>query len=325
MYSIHVVKPKVTVIIPAYNAEMTIEQCAKSVLNQTLDGIEVIFIDDGSKDKTGTLLDSFVKGFGFARVIHQNNHGLYRTREIGLTMASGEYVGWVDADDFIEPNMYEKLYTEAISLGSDLVFCDYDWFPYKTTSKFKWFRKYKGEINTEYVERNSQVWNKIVKRELLVKLDIGSNFVTCLDEVYIKVLMEAKKPVSLQETLYHYRVGSGTMSTSYSNINHYKQFVEASKALSVLMNGMGEYWDKYFEYRIIYYMLMCMVSAVLGNNMEVYYEMKNKLVKEYPSWKNNMHIDSILNKNFGVLTAFAIKNIIPLNYNIAKLICRLAI
>lgn len=318
------IMPRITVIIPAYNAESTIEQCARSVLNQTLDGLEIIFINDGSTDKTGVLLDSLVKNVEYARVIHQRHQGLYRTREHGLALATGVYVGWVDADDFIEPDMYEQMYLEAVRLESDLVICDYDFVPGKIPTKYKWFREYKGKVNTEFVERNSQVWNKIVKRELLEKLEIGSSFVSCLDEIYIKVLMEAQRPVTLQKKLYHYRVGLGTMSSSYKNLAHYHQYVVASEVLFSLMQGKrSNYWDEYFEYRIIYYIIVAMIVAAWGNNMEAYTTLQTKLVTEHPRWKKNLHIDQILRTNFGPLKAFVIKNIIPLHYKAAKLVCYL--
>ena len=83
---------KVSVIIPAYNAEPYIEQCVNSVLYQTLEDIEIIFINDGSTDRTGEVLEQLVAGHPNARVIHQENKGLYRTREIGLSLATGDYV-----------------------------------------------------------------------------------------------------------------------------------------------------------------------------------------------------------------------------------------
>lgn len=199
---------KVSVIIPAYNAEPYIEQCVNSVLYQTLEDIEIIFINDGSTDRTGEVLEQLVVGHPNARVIHQENKGLYRTREIGLSLATGDYVGWIDADDFVEPQMYEVLYNTAIEHDSELVICDYSWIPRKTRTKEKWFREYKGTVDVSFIEQNSQVWNKIVKRELLNRLGVGPLFISCFDEIYIRVLMEAKNPVNIKQPLYNYRVGS---------------------------------------------------------------------------------------------------------------------
>ena len=159
--------PKVTIIVPAYNAEPYIEKCAISILHQTLDDIEIIFIDDGSTDNTGKILDDLTEKYNNARVIHQSNQGLYKSREIGLSLATGDYVGWIDADDYAETNMFEELYSAAIINDSELVICNYSWFPEKIATKEKWFREYYGKIDTHFIERNSQPWNKIVKRELM--------------------------------------------------------------------------------------------------------------------------------------------------------------
>ena len=132
--------PKVSIIIPAYNAEKYIVECVNAVLNQTLDDIEAIIIDDGSTDKTGVLIDELTKDISFAKVIHQENKGLYKTREIGLSLATGDYVGWIDADDYPELNMFEVLYNAALEHDSELVICDYSWFPEKIGTKEKWFR-----------------------------------------------------------------------------------------------------------------------------------------------------------------------------------------
>ncbi len=217
-YERRILMPNVTVIIPAYNAEPYIEQCANSILNQTLSDIEIIFINDGSTDQTGSILEKLTAEYQNARVIHQENKGLYKTREIGLSLATGDYIGWVDADDYVEEDMFEIMYRAAVENNSELVICDYSWFPEKIATKEKWFREYRGKVDTTFIERNSQPWNKIVKRELMERLHVGSYFVSCFDEIYIRILIEAKNPFTLNQELYHYRVGYGTMSSSYTNV-----------------------------------------------------------------------------------------------------------
>lgn len=319
--------PKVTVIIPAYNAELYIQQCANSILNQTLEDIEIIFIDDGSTDKTGEILDRLAKGHPNARVIHQENKGLYRTREIGLSLASGDYVGWVDADDYVEHDMFELLYRSALENDSELAFCDYAWFPEKIATKEKWFREYEGKVDTTFIERNSQPWNKIVKRELLERLKIGRYFVTCFDEIYIRVLMEAKNPVTIHKQLYNYRVGGGTMSSSYTNVAHYRRFVHASEELRALMYTTQEipYWRDYFDYRVAYYLLMTMIVAANAGDKKAYEQNRKELYAMKPRYSKNQHYWKILKENYGTLKAIVMGGIVPINYTIAHLACRVGI
>ena len=319
--------PKVTVIIPAYNAELFIEKCANSILNQTLKDIEVIFIDDGSTDNTGKILERLIAGHDNACVIHQENKGLYRTREIGLALATGDYIGWIDADDFAELNMFETLYSAAMEQNSELVICDYNWFPEKIATKEKWFREYRGKVDTSFVERNSQPWNKLVKRELIERLGVGSLFVSCFDEIYIRILMEAKNPVTIAVPLYNYRVGGGTMSSSYTNVSHYSRFVNASKELRKVMESVVEdsYWKDYFDYRVAYYLLMTMVVAANSGNREAYKQNRKELFEIQPKFSTNQHFWKIMKENYGCLKAVVLGMIIPMNYAIAHFACKMGI
>lgn len=319
--------PKVTVIVPAYNAEPYIEQCADSILHQTLNDMEIIFIDDGSTDGTGEIIDTLVKGRSNVRVIHQQNKGLYKTREIGLAFATGDYVGWVDADDYVERNMFEILFNAALTNDSELAICDYSWFPEKITTKEKWFREYAGRVDTTFVERNSQPWNKIVKRELMERLNIGAYFVSCFDEIYIRILMAAKNPITICQPLYNYRVGGGTMSSSYTNVTHYRRFVQASKELRKVMEAADEsaYWKDYFDYRVIYYLLMTMVVAANAGDKKAYEQNRRELLSMKPRYNKNQHYWKILKENYGTLKTVAIGGVIPMNYEMANLVCKIGI
>ena len=318
---------KVTVIIPAYNAERYIYQCLESVINQTLDDIDIIVIDDGSTDKTGEIIEEIAGRKKNVQVVHQENKGLYRTREIGLKMATGDYVGWVDADDFIDPTMFETLYKAAVRENSELVICDYSWFPEGTKTKGKWFRKYQGKVDVPFVERNSQPWNKIVKRELFGKLNIEEKFSLCHDEIYICVLMKAKNPVTLDKPLYHYRVSDGTMSSSYTNLEHYNSFITASKNLKSVMESIvsDSYWKDYFDYRVIYYMLMTMIVAANSNNKEAYKVLQNQINAIHPRYSKNQHFWRVLKDNYGRIKMFAIGVIIPMNFSLARLVCKIGL
>lgn len=106
-------KNTISVIVPCYNAEGTIERCVSSLLNQTYSLIEIILINDGSKDKTGEILDELQNRFYSydLRVIQQNNMGVSETRNLGINIAKGDFISFVDADDFVEPTFFEDLIT----------------------------------------------------------------------------------------------------------------------------------------------------------------------------------------------------------------------
>lgn len=318
--------PKVSVIVPAYNAEKYIEECVRSLLNQTLDDIEIIIIDDGSTDLTAEIVKRLISDHSNAFLYRQKNNGLYKTREIGLSLAKGDYIGWVDADDYCHPDMYRILYETALETDSELVYCDYAWIPKKINTKDKWYREYNGAADANYVEWNSQPWNKIVKRELMDKLKIGSFFQTCLDEIYIMLLLQAKSPVAVPKELYYYRIHQGTMSTSYKDVPHYEKFIEASKALKTAMESYSansKYWKDYFEYRVIYYTLITMLVAANAANKDKYIQYRKVLFSMNPKYTANQHFKPVIDKNFGKLKSLVIRKMIPMNYSVARLACRI--
>lgn len=119
-------RPNVSIIVPIYNVEKYLERCMDSLLNQTLKDIEIIMVDDGSPDNCPQMCDEYAKKDGRVKVIHKKNAGLGMARNSGLEIASGEYVAFVDSDDFVQLDAYEILYNEATNTKSDYVLCGYN-------------------------------------------------------------------------------------------------------------------------------------------------------------------------------------------------------
>ena len=113
-------KPKVSVIVPVYNTEKYLKRCLDSIVNQTLKEIEIIIVDDGSKEACALLCDEISSRDSRIKVIHKKNGGLGFARNTGIEAANGEYVGFVDSDDYIEPLMYERLYGAAAKRDADI-------------------------------------------------------------------------------------------------------------------------------------------------------------------------------------------------------------
>ena len=117
-------KPKVSIIVPIYNAEEELRKSVDSILAQTEKNIEIILIDDGSKDQSLKICEQYAEMDSRIRVIHQENAGVSSARNKGILAAMGEYLGFVDSDDWIESDMYEALLTEARRTEADVVMCD---------------------------------------------------------------------------------------------------------------------------------------------------------------------------------------------------------
>ena len=118
-------KPLVSIIIPIYNVELYLSKCIDSILAQSFTDWECILVDDGSKDKSGSICDNYALKDNRIKVIHQNNRGVSIARQVGIDNVCGEYSIHVDPDDWVESNMLEELYNKAKSDDADMVICDY--------------------------------------------------------------------------------------------------------------------------------------------------------------------------------------------------------
>lgn len=116
------VRPYVSVVVPMYNTAAYLEKCVESIRHQTLANIEIILVDDGSPDTCGELADTYAERDSRIKVIHQSNKGLGPARNAGIDAATGEYIGFVDSDDWIAPNMYEELYRAASTCQAEIAF-----------------------------------------------------------------------------------------------------------------------------------------------------------------------------------------------------------
>lgn len=121
-------QPKVSIIVPVYNVEKYLDRCMQSLLGQTLKELEIILVDDGSPDNSPALCDNYESAsdnlhWPIIKVIHKINEGLGFARNSGLEIATGEYIAFLDSDDFVDVNMYEQLYLKAKAKDIDVVYC----------------------------------------------------------------------------------------------------------------------------------------------------------------------------------------------------------
>lgn len=114
-------QPRVSVVVPIYNVEPYLKECVDSLLSQTLEDIEILLVDDGSPDRCGEIADEYAWKDSRITVIHQKNAGLGPARNTGIAHAIGEYVGFVDSDDWVNPMMFERLYAAALQYHADIV------------------------------------------------------------------------------------------------------------------------------------------------------------------------------------------------------------
>lgn len=220
---------KVSIVIPVFNNEKYLYQCMDSVLNQTLREIEIICVDDGSTDASSRILDEYAEKDSRIKVIHKENGGLVSARKTGVQLATSDYVGFVDSDDWIDPDMYEKLYTRAAENNADIVTSGYYQEGMYTSRLFDTIEQgfYSSEHELEYM-RNNTIYN-------LSKLDLGIRGSLCCKLFLTEKLRKAQSFLSdkismsedklcvliymlecnsiyiLKEAFYHYRINPSSM------------------------------------------------------------------------------------------------------------------
>lgn len=116
--------PTLSIIVPVYRAELFLHQCIDSILNQTFQDFELILVDDGSPDSCPRICDEYIEKDNIVKVLHKTNGGIVSARNSGLRVSCGDFIGYVDSDDWIEPDMYEKMCNAAIRYNADIVICD---------------------------------------------------------------------------------------------------------------------------------------------------------------------------------------------------------
>lgn len=205
--------PKISLSVAVYNSEDYLPKCIDSILNQTMNDFEVLLINDGSTDKSGKICDEYAAKDKRVKVIHQQNVGLSQVRNVALEHSTGEYIGFVDGDDWIAPTMLETLYTLCHEHDAPISMCPYlsvdeqgqplnrppdrkriEFMSNKDALK----RTYENKL-TGYV-----LWNKLFKRSLFA----GVNFPVQRDfqdaAVLYQLLHKAKKVIFIEEPLYFY-------------------------------------------------------------------------------------------------------------------------
>jgi len=214
-------KPKVSVIVPIYNTESYLEKCLDTLVNQTLKDIEIILINDGSPDNSEKIVEIYLKKYPEKIIYHKKeNEGQGIARNYGLSLAKGEFISFVDSDDYVDITIFEKLYNKAIKDKSDIV----------STTGFievrgKEFIEKKFEFNDSdshirYILNNSGPVAKIIKKEIIEKNNLYFPNLRAYEDISVVPLwgIYSKKISYVEESLYYYLIhdGSTMKQTTYN-------------------------------------------------------------------------------------------------------------
>ena len=244
--------PVISIIVPVYNAEPYLRRCIDSILAQTFTDFECILIDDGSPDNCPIICDEYAEKDNRVVVIHQDNRGSAATRNIGLFKAQGEWVGFVDSDDWIEHDMFEKMYAKANIGNYDMVWCDYYRYHLNGSNHIKVQIEGLGKI--DFIKRifdgrlHGSVCNKLIKKSICINNNILFPSANLLEDVVfvVQYIYHTDNIGYVNNALYHYTFNPYSMvndingmktriEDTYENLSFIMSFLEGKYMIDIIV------------------------------------------------------------------------------------------
>lgn len=245
-------QPLISIIIPVYKIEKFIDKCIKSIISQTYRNLEIILVDDGSPDKCPGICDKYAKIDNRIKVIHKPNGGLSDARNAGIDICKGDYIGFVDGDDYISENMYEHLLEHCIKYNADIAICGI----YAIDEDYNNLSIYNPMIYNQITLSNIQAlrhlfltfdvnfevaWNKLYKRDLFFNKDnIRYPYGKLHEDTYTtyKLLYYANNIAVFNEPLYYYVQRNGSIMKRIPSVSQIMdRALSAKEAVNFIKNN----------------------------------------------------------------------------------------
>ena len=291
--------PKVSIIVPFYNVEKYIEKCLQTLVNQTLEDIEIILVNDGSKDNTIDIVKKYQKEYPQKIIyLEKENGGLSDARNYAIPYAKGEYIAFLDSDDYVETTMYQEMYEIAQKENSDMVECNFIW-EYPNKSRIDIGTTYNGKH--EMLEKVRVVaWNKLIKREILEKSKVqfpkGCRYEDV--EFTYKLIPYLEKVSFCKTPMVHYIQRTGSITNIQNKRN--AEIFDVMQHVIDYYKEKGLYEEYYQELEYVYVryaFCSSFLRIVKIKDSKIRKELLemtwNKVYTNFPDWKKN----EILNKN----------------------------
>lgn len=222
--------PLISIIVPIYNVERYLDRCIQSIVTQSYQKLEILLIDDGSTDQCGVICDKWAKNDDRIQVIHKKNGGLSDARNVGIAHAKGEYLCFIDSDDYIEQSMIQVLYENLNRAKADISMCEFKRQlegqdePFSSSEEVRTFSYGKDEIlkllyKNEFVNQSSIVvaWNKLYKKNIFDEIQYPVGRLHEDECIIHQLLYNADKLVYTTQTLYHYMQRENSIMATFSH------------------------------------------------------------------------------------------------------------
>lgn len=300
---------KVSIIIPIYNVENYLKRCLESVANQTLDDIEIILVNDGSTDDSSKIALEYAKDYPNKIIyLEKENGGLSDARNYGMKYATGEYIAFLDSDDYIENDTYELMYEKAKEDDADYVECDFLWeYPNKTKED----KRFKYENQKEMLSFVRVVaWNKLIRRKIIIENNLifpkGLRYEDV--EFTYKIIPHLNKISYVDKCFVHYIQRENSIA-NVQNERTAEIFTVLDNVIEYYkQNNIYEQYKDELEYNYARYLLcsslkrMCKIKNRQKKN-ELLEKTWANLNEKFPNWKKNNILNTVhIGKNIYMKT-----------------------
>lgn len=291
---------KVSIIVPVYNVEQYLERCLNSLVNQTLEDIEIVLVNDGSPDNSQTIIDRYKEHYPDKIIsIIIENQGVANARNVGLDNASGEYIGFVDSDDFVELSMFEDLYNKAKEENSDIVVSGFTKLYNKSSRNFQLgetelYGKSLKESPEILVSGVPYLWNKIFNRDVIEKNYLRFHDFKIFEDLLFsyQCYFYSNRISKYDRPLYFYRARrQGSVTNSFSE--HFFDIFNVMDYLikSAKETGQFENLEECLTYTALNHMIIRWETKVIQEELEIkrrFFEESFKYIEDnFPHYKNH--------------------------------------
>lgn len=334
---------KISVVVPVYNVEDYVKECIESIINQTYSNLEIILVDDGSTDMSGKICDKYAEKDSHIKVIHKENGGLVSARKAGVDIATGDYITFIDSDDWIDLSAYETILSkvgdfspELIAYGNKKQFKDYVIDRYEVLNEGYYLSgQVKEIISAKYADNEvafdniilGNIWNKMFKSSLIKRNQQKVSNLIVRGEDYastIPCFIEAKSLYIVHYAPYYYRVRENSImhTSEHKNIEDAKLVIERIYQ-SFMENGLiknSEYKKMLISYAY-FIILLSDICACVNSINELYTNLgEHNDIVIYGKGAYGNNLKDLVNKDskhniVGFIDKFSINNLNCINYD----------
>lgn len=307
------INKKISVIVPIYNVEKYLENSITHIINQTYTNLEIILVDDGSTDDSGRICDEFAKKDSRIRVIHKENGGSSSARNVGIKEATGDYIGFLDADDWADETMYEKLITVCEEKHCDIAEVmsrDYDEEgsllkdAYKSTGKVNYIPRDEDFRLLMLHEGDSSFCTKLIRADFCKKFSFSEKKLNEDFRLILQMLEKTDGVWSIEEAHYHILIRNGSNQRSGFRKELYEAVIENS---DFAYDMMADYFpsckeeaDRFRYVQRLDYLLHIPVKMMTADDA-CYQKVISEIRNEEDIWTNNIYLTDKQKRNLSIL------------------------